>query len=152
MPNNLSDNDKVLIRDAFEVLEHVIVGNNVEKGWRPLHPDLNERRNMGEMIALLHSEVSEAFESYRNGEVALWYSGHGTNGEPWKWEGPQQLTDQETGEKTLGKPEGIASELADVFIRMIDMADEHDIPLVQAIFEKHFYNTTRPYRHGNKRA
>ena len=140
----IEHNEEGDIQIAFRILQGAIAANNYEKGWRA--PG-DEPRNMGELIALLHSEVSEAFEAYRNNEPQLWYE---HKGKDWKWEGPQTLTDNTTGEVTLGKPQGIASELADVLIRIFDMADENDIPLAEVVIAKHAYNQTRPWKHGGK--
>ncbi len=46
------------------------------------------------------------------------------------------------------KPEGIPSEIADVFIRLGDMCKEFGIPIEDAIWEKMAFNQTRPYMHG----
>jgi NTP pyrophosphatase (non-canonical NTP hydrolase) len=75
---------------------------------------------------LLHSEISEAFEEYRNGYGLTEIRFEGT------------------------KPEGIPIELADVVIRLLDMCYQFEIPLAAAILEKIRYNKTRPYRHGGK--
>jgi NTP pyrophosphatase (non-canonical NTP hydrolase) len=49
------------------------------------------------------------------------------------------------------KPEGIASEMADCIIRILDYCAYEGIDIEQAIQLKHEYNKTRPYRHGGKR-
>ncbi|MEA4919365.1 MAG: hypothetical protein VB078_00355 [Clostridiaceae bacterium] len=92
-----------------------------------LHGWFDESRTFGELIALCHSELSEALEEYRNGH------------EP-----------QETYYPNGDKPEGIPSELADVVIRVMDMCGYYGIDLEAAIAEKHAYNITRPYKHGGK--
>jgi NTP pyrophosphatase (non-canonical NTP hydrolase) len=51
-----------------------------------------------------------------------------------------------------GKPEGIAVELADALIRLLDLCGHWNIPLIDAMEIKMAFNETRPYRHGNKLA
>ena len=94
------------------------------KGWWD-DPD----RNIGEILALIHSEVSEALEVYR-------------------LKGKDSLKEQWFDEK--GKPEGFTVELADVIIRIADLCGEFGLDLESALTTKLSYNQTRPYRHGNK--
>jgi len=96
------------------------------KGWWD-----DENRNIGELLALIHSEVSEALESYRI-------------------TGKDELS--KTWLSKSGKPEGFVIELADVFIRIADLCGEFNLDLDQALKTKLEYNKTRPYRHGNKKA
>jgi len=107
--------------------------NAVNKGW------WEEERSFGEIIALIHSEASEALEDHRNrkGMNEVWYensAGHG-------WS-------SQTGE--FQKPCGIPSELADIVIRVFDACGRYGIDLEKAIAEKMAYNATRPLRHGGK--
>jgi NTP pyrophosphatase (non-canonical NTP hydrolase) len=78
-----------------------------------------------EMIALIHSEASEALESFRDHE-------------------PTSFTSSE------GKPEGIGSEFADIIIRVAHYAELLKINLDYEIDRKLTYNLTRGYRHGGK--
>ena len=96
----------------------------IEKGWWDL-PD----RNVPELLALIHSEVSEALEAYR-------IKGVDGLGDTWH--------------STTKKPEGFTIELADVLIRIADLCAEFNLDLEQALIEKMAYNKTRHYRHGNK--
>jgi NTP pyrophosphatase (non-canonical NTP hydrolase) len=86
-------------------------------------------RGVPEIIALMHSELSEALEEYRSAKpvTEIYFS-------------------------DTGKPEGFPVELADVLIRIFDACGEHGIDLAQAIELKMIYNETRPYRHGGKLA
>jgi len=106
-----------------------IRGVNVEKGWR--EPGKN---TFGDYIALLHSEVSEALEAYR-----IWKLMDGTAG-----------SDITPGGNPGAKPQGVGSEMADVFIRLLDMCDVYRIDLEAEYERKLAYNRTRPYQHGGK--
>jgi NTP pyrophosphatase (non-canonical NTP hydrolase) len=94
------------------------------KGWYD-HPV-----SFGEAIALLHSEVSEALEAWR------------------QW-GTDDATD---ADDAGGKPEGVGSEFADVFIRLLDYCARFGVDLEAEYERKMAYNQTRPYRHGNRRS
>ena len=93
--------------------------NAVEHGW------WEEERSVGEIIALMHSELSETLEYARKNPNA-----------------PSDHIPEFTG---------IEEELADVIIRIFDYAGKKDLRLGEAIFEKMKYNKTRPYKHGNKK-
>lgn len=91
-----------------------------EHGW-------NERKiDIPEMIALIHSEASEALESYRRKE-------------------PLVYKDPETG-----SPEGVGAEFADILIRIAHYSEQLGINLELEVSTKMRYNETRPYRHGGK--
>jgi NTP pyrophosphatase (non-canonical NTP hydrolase) len=92
-----------------------------EKGWH------DSPRTFGDRLSLIHSEVSEALEDYRNGYL------------------PNQVFYTQSG-----KPCGVPIELADVLIRIFDMCGELDIDLEAALKIKSDYNRTRPHRHGGK--
>ncbi len=97
-----------------------------EKGW------WDRDRQFPELIALMHSELSEALEAWRAGPI------HYYLGEP--------------DEGVLAKPEGWGIELADCVIRIMDACAWYGVPLEKLIQTKMRYNETRPYRHGGKRA
>ena len=95
----------------------------VEKGW------YDSDRSFPELIALCHSELSEALEAYRKPVV----TGIGSF-----WHTPD------------GKPEGVPIELADLLIRVFDLCGFYGIDIDRALRLKMEYNTGRPYRHGGK--
>lgn len=90
----------------------------VAHGWWEKPP------SFGEVVALIHSEVSEALEEYRHKRPMVYLC--------------------------EGKPEGIATELADAMIRILDYCASEGIDIDAAMEQKMEYNKTRPYRHGGK--
>lgn len=110
---------------GLNAMAQIVHANAVDKGWW----DEGER-NFGEIIALCHSELSEALEEHRKGVNPL----------VTYLAGPD------------GKPEGIPVELADTIIRIMDFCAFKGIDLEAAMTRKHLYNLNRPYRHGGKKA
>jgi NTP pyrophosphatase (non-canonical NTP hydrolase) len=96
----------------------------------------------GESIALIHSELSEALEEYRNGlnpNENYYVTANNT---------PTPLPYNDNPD-ILNKPAGIPSELADTLIRILHLCGIYDIDA--AVATKMAYNETRAYRHGGKR-
>ena len=85
----------------------------------------DEDRNFGEMIALVHSELSEALEEHRDGNPDVWFTKD-------------------------GKPEGTAVELVDALIRILDTLKSLDsgYGIDTIVRLKMEYNATRPRKHG----
>jgi hypothetical protein len=92
----------------------------IEHGW------WDEPRRFGEIIALCHSELSEALEEYRNGMPNVYYRCKVNIEEG--YEGKETIADgsgycnipcEECSDR-CEKPEGIAVELADCIIRILD--------------------------------
>lgn len=70
----------------------------------------DKERIVGDMLCLLHSEVSEAWTCWKNKEI-------------------------DTTISDSGKPEGFFTEIADVIIRVLDMAGGASIDISKAINE-----------------
>ncbi len=123
------------------------VGENaVAHGWWD-----GEQRSFGELIALCHSELSEALEEYRAGTApAETYYSCSECDQKCGCTGRYFNCVHKPGISMRGKPEGIPSELADVVIRICDMCHHYGINLETILMEKHEYNKSRPYRHGGK--
>lgn len=119
-------------KKTLEEYQDEIVRNTKEKGW------YDTDRSFGDDIALLHSEVSEMFEAFRD---------HGTD------DVTQRPTQVVSGivMTSIPKPEGVGSEAADVMIRLLDTCARYGIDLRYELERKIEYNSTRPYRHGGKR-
>lgn len=121
----------------FNELAKDIHQNAIDHGW------WDEERSFGEIIALCHSELSEALEEYRNNKPSIYADIFTKTGE---YVGQTQAISDFDG----CKPEGIAIELADCIIRILDYCGKENIDIDEAIRIKHEYNKTRPYRHGGK--
>jgi NTP pyrophosphatase (non-canonical NTP hydrolase) len=81
-----------------------------------------QSRNVGELIALIHSELSEALEGHRK----------------------DSMDDHLPNRKML------EVELADAVIRIFDMAGGLSLDIGGAIIEKLKYNLGRPDKHGKR--
>jgi len=96
-----------------------------EKGW------YDESRTVGDVIALMHSELSEALEEYRRGQPVKYV---------------YFITDPDGNQK----PEGVAVELVDCIIRILDTLAHYGVSAQHVMSLKAAYNTTRSHRHGGK--
>lgn len=93
----------------------VVIQRDNAKWWVDLETGAPLNRNVGEMLALVHSEISEALEGHRKGLM------------------DDHLTDRPMFDV----------ELADAVIRILDIAAGLKVDLVQVIYEKLAYNRQR---------
>ena len=109
-------------RDVIDALVGQAHETAIQKGW------WDKERNLPHLLALCHSELSEALEVSRDSgdDLLMW------NGEN-------------------NKPEGVPIELADCIIRILDICGHYGIDLAEALNLKMEYNKTRPRRHGDKK-
>ncbi len=106
-----------VIVKSFEILQEEILKVNKENGW------WEKDRNKGELIALMHSELSEALEYYRHGNP---------------------MSDH------IPEFTGMEEEFADTIIRILDYAEGYGLNVAGAILSKLEFNKTRGYKHGGK--
>jgi len=86
-----------------------------ENWWKDVHTGEPIERNVGELLCLVHSEISEAMEGHRKG-----------------------LNDEKLPHRSM-----LEVELADAMIRIFDMAGGMHLDLAGALFEKLEYNKHR---------
>lgn len=121
--------------------------NAVNHGWWEKPPSLPEA------LCLIHGELSEALEEYRNGSPLV-YGTCALSPDDCDF----ALTCENVGHPDAGgekagacKPEGIAVELADVILRTLDLMAALGVDVDAVVMAKHRYNLGREYRHGGKR-
>ena len=105
-------------KKSFKYLQKKVHQNAKDKGW------WEEDRNDGELLALIHSEVSEALEALRSGNPS---------------------------DDKVPQFSGAEVELADAIIRIMDMAEARKWDIAGAVVDKIKFNLTREYKHGGKK-
>lgn len=109
-----------------------------------------EGRNFGEMIALAHSELSEALEAHRDGDEPLWFK-HDDVCVHSPLNDLHDLRAEREDCTCTPKPEGAAVELMDCIIRALDTFNHPSMKGADpdTVLEcKMKYNASRPYKHG----
>lgn len=102
--------------DAINELSKEIHQDNIDAGWwHDLETGEKKDRNVGELLCLIHSEISEAMEGHR-----------------------KNLMDDKLPHRKM-----LEVELADAYIRIFDLAGAHNLDLGNAIAEKRQFNKIR---------
>ena len=117
--------------------------NAKEKGF------FDNEKNIGEMLCLIHSEVSEALEADRKDHYAV---------KSWNIENNVSVNNLETSEDIryfqqefeVAIKNSFEDELADIMIRVMDLAAYKGIDLEYHIKMKMLYNSLRQHKHGKK--
>jgi NTP pyrophosphatase (non-canonical NTP hydrolase) len=119
------------IKKAIKALRVLLHQNAVNKGFWPefdttphsIIQNARKRINVGEKIALIHSELSEALEASRKGNPP---------------------------DHHCPEHDNFTVELADAMIRILDVAEAFGLDFEEAMFAKIEHNASRPYKHGKE--
>ena len=128
----------------FNELAKEVYSRNVDKGF---WDGGIEAKNIGEVIALMHSELSEALEADRKNHHSAKTYNLLNNCDSIETQNEKQYFMQEF---EVGVKNSFEDELADVIIRVMDICGAMNIDIDWQIEQKMKYNLCRPHKHGKK--
>lgn len=111
--------------------------NAVKHGWWDDNPSFER------ILLMCHSEISEAVDEYRRG-MPMMYVLQGFD------DGTKHMETDMTRWTPEDKPEGVAVEMGDCLIRILDWFAAQGLDVEAILTAKHAYNKGRSYRHGGK--
>lgn len=113
----LKRNHKMTFIENYNQLAQEAHKTAISKGF------WEDDRNEGELIALMHSELSEALKALSYGNPP---------------------------DRKIPEYSGVEVELADVIIRIMDVSAAKGWRVAEALMEKMYFNKTRSYKHGKR--
>jgi NTP pyrophosphatase (non-canonical NTP hydrolase) len=125
--------------------------NSVDHGFWEASQDIPTK------LMLIVTEVAEAMEAYRKGDMEIYHSGEPVPGSQISVSHNDEIiytlhgsTVSEADVLPNAKPEGFPVEIADIVIRCMDLAGWLGFDLGAVVELKMAYNSTRPKLHGRK--
>lgn len=133
--------ETAMFLELLEKVRDLCHQNSKDKGfWGDnVHP--TAPWNFGEKIALLHTEISEMFEAWRKD----------------KKESDKDIRIIDPACRSEEDPVGtrritaIEEEVADTFIRLMDLCGRLDVDVGRVVLAKMHYNRSRPHMHGGRK-
>jgi NTP pyrophosphatase (non-canonical NTP hydrolase) len=138
---------KEIEQSCINELSKEIYENNKAKGF------YDDKKNIGEMLCLIHSEVSEALECDRKDKYADISLFDRIKTKLESYQEVKKINDafepfKQSFEDAI--KDTFEDELADIMIRVMDLAAFKEIDLEWHIKAKMKYNSMRPHKHGKK--
>lgn len=139
----MTTTDSNLMVIVLASMQREVYETTKANGW------YDEDRTFGDDIALLHSEVSEMFEAYRDHEMITWFE-HKEGCVHVPLNDLHDTIPDRDGCTCHPKPHGAGPEAGDLLTRLLDTCHRYDIDLALGFQQVSAHNKTRGYKHGGK--